>query len=413
MATGVLAARLFGPEGRGELAVIQTWPAILTVVAMLGMPEAIVFVSRGSPGRAGKSITSSVLLAFVASLVVGTAGFLAMPWLLGAQQSHVISATRAYLLILPVTALGWLPFHAFRAIGRYGIWNLFRLLPAGAWLAVLVWASLMKIENPIQVAMTYLGIFTLAGVPIWFELRRYIKIAPPRANEQADLWRFGIPTMTGSLPQMASQRMDQIAITAMLPPGALGIYAVALAWGASVNLLLQGFGTMFFPKVAATDPADASVLFGRGVRVAVAVATVGGAMLMTITPGSISFLFGPKFRSAIPLALVLIGATSVTMLNGVFLEGIKGLGHPKAVLRAELVRLFFGAAALAVLLPTFGLMGAALAGLAGSLVAGSVIVRLAGRYSGLGTMDLIIPRRADLFEVIGRLKRVLGRARAF
>src|SRR5713101_4590346 len=43
--TGMLAARLLGPQGRGELAAIQTWPSFIATLAMLGLPEALVYYS--------------------------------------------------------------------------------------------------------------------------------------------------------------------------------------------------------------------------------------------------------------------------------------------------------------------------------------------------------------------------------
>lgn len=45
MVSGILAARLLGPHGRGQLAAIQTWPSSIATLAMLGMPEAVVYYS--------------------------------------------------------------------------------------------------------------------------------------------------------------------------------------------------------------------------------------------------------------------------------------------------------------------------------------------------------------------------------
>ena len=38
-ATGPLAARLLGPDGRGALAAIQLWPGAIATFAMLGLPD--------------------------------------------------------------------------------------------------------------------------------------------------------------------------------------------------------------------------------------------------------------------------------------------------------------------------------------------------------------------------------------
>src|SRR5262245_30271561 len=43
LATGPLAARMLGPEGRGELAAIQTWPSVIATLAMLGLGDATIY----------------------------------------------------------------------------------------------------------------------------------------------------------------------------------------------------------------------------------------------------------------------------------------------------------------------------------------------------------------------------------
>src|SRR6202030_2462068 len=63
MVSGILAARLLGPHGRGELAAIQTWPSFIASLAMLGMPEAVVYYSARAPSTAGRYLGSAVMVA--------------------------------------------------------------------------------------------------------------------------------------------------------------------------------------------------------------------------------------------------------------------------------------------------------------------------------------------------------------
>ena len=53
MLTGALAARLLGPDGRGQLAAIQMWPNFLAAIANLGLPEALVYFSARSTPAPG------------------------------------------------------------------------------------------------------------------------------------------------------------------------------------------------------------------------------------------------------------------------------------------------------------------------------------------------------------------------
>src|ERR1019366_4064119 len=94
VATGVLAARLLGPSGEGELTAIQTWPLLLGTLAMLGLDSALVYFISRQPER-GKQLTSTaVLIGLLSALAVGAAAWFALPVLLSAQQPQVVSAAR-------------------------------------------------------------------------------------------------------------------------------------------------------------------------------------------------------------------------------------------------------------------------------------------------------------------------------
>src|SRR5438445_2570930 len=86
-ATGILAARLLGPHGEGVLVAIQTWPTFLGTVAMLGLPEALVYFSARKTGQAGQYLGSALVTALLASLLIMALGWVIMPWVLAAQSN--------------------------------------------------------------------------------------------------------------------------------------------------------------------------------------------------------------------------------------------------------------------------------------------------------------------------------------
>ena len=85
--TGVVAARLLGPKGRGELAAIQAWPSALAALALLGTSEAVLYFCARAPLRRAQYLGAALLIGTIGALVFSLAGFFAMPRLL-ASQSH-------------------------------------------------------------------------------------------------------------------------------------------------------------------------------------------------------------------------------------------------------------------------------------------------------------------------------------
>ena len=78
-ASGTLAARLLGPTGRGELAAIQTWAGFLATVATLGLTEAVVLFCAREPNRAGRYISSAVVLGLIGCAPMLLLSYLLMP----------------------------------------------------------------------------------------------------------------------------------------------------------------------------------------------------------------------------------------------------------------------------------------------------------------------------------------------
>ena len=142
LATGVFAARLLGPVGRGELAAIQTWPTFIATLSTLGLGEAIVYYAAQEPEQGGRFIGSALVLALVAAPPFMAVSYFLMPYLLAAQSPGVVFASRCYLLLIPVYVALSMPVQGIRAKKKFGIWNVLRALSPLCWLLVLgiAWA---------------------------------------------------------------------------------------------------------------------------------------------------------------------------------------------------------------------------------------------------------------------------------
>jgi len=112
--TGVMAARLLSPLGRGELAAIQTWPVLFGFLAMLGLSDALTYYSACAPERTGTYVGSGMALVLISCGPFMLAAYISMPVLLSAQTALVVAAAREYLLVVPFIALFGLLFNALR-----------------------------------------------------------------------------------------------------------------------------------------------------------------------------------------------------------------------------------------------------------------------------------------------------------
>lgn len=398
MVTGILAARLLGPEGRGELAAIQMWPSLIATLAMLGLPDSLVYYSARQPARAGSQLGTAMILALLASLPFLAAGYVAIPYLLSAQSPETTAAARWYLLLVPIFALVGMPHHPLRGRNDFVAWNALRVAPNVGWLLVLVTAWIIGMAQSSSLAVAYLGVLVLLIFPVMFVVTQRIP-GPywPERKLSGPLLRYGLPSMLSSVPQMLNVRLDQLMLAALLPTKTLGIYVVAVAWSSVVHPAMNALGSVLFPRVAnEPTPLRQHQMFAQGARLGVFLGSAMGIVLLALTPYAVPLLFGSAFVDAKGPAMILVVAAIASALNSIMEEGLRGMGHPQLVLRAEFMGLAVTVVALTILLARFDVYGAAGASLLGATSVTVVLAYYSRRVTESPLTEILLPRLGDI-----------------
>jgi O-antigen/teichoic acid export membrane protein len=411
LVTGSLAARLLGPQGRGELAAIQTWAAFVALLASLGLPDAVVYFTGRTPTKSATYLTSAVAAMLLSAVPFALAGYLLMPILLKAQSATVIATAQWYLVafVFLMATVGML-LHPLRGRNDFVVWNLLRILAIATWLVVLIVVWLTDKATPTAVAAGYLVSLVVVGSITLYVLKR--RVPGPYALK-LDLWppmlRYGLPSALSALPQMLNLRLDQMLMAAFLPASLLGYYAVAVAWSAAVSPMMQGIGAVLFPRVAIQGSTAEQVdTLGRGTRLGVLVAVVLSVLLLLVTPLGLRLIFGRAYVPAIPAALILVFAGGISGVNLILEEGLRGLGHTKVVLWGESIGLVATAIGLALLLRPLLINGAAIASLIGYGVTSIALVFWLHRLTGLRSSYFVRPGAEDVRIVWQRVRRTVN-----
>jgi O-antigen/teichoic acid export membrane protein len=406
LVSGIWAARLLGPNGRGELAAIQTIPSVVANLAMLGMPEAIVYFSARQPSEAGRYLASALIVALISSLPALVAGYLLVPLFLHAQRPEIVSTARWYLVsIVPLYALVGMLAHPFRGRKDFAVWNVTRFLPSLAWIAVLAIAWVYNRGFPGFLAAGHLVALAVVFIPLAALVLRHIP-GPftPDLSKSRSMVRYGLPCMMTGMPQMLNLRLDQMLMAALLPPRELGLYAVAVAWSGGGTPLLSALGAVTTPTVAsATDREQQARRLAFTARATAVLALILSLAIVAATPVAIVVLFGEKFRGSVAPALILVPANAVLGINQVIQEGLRGMGHPFAALQAELAGLLVTVIALAATLRPLGGVGAAISSLIGYSTVGAVLLLNARRHANTPVSQMLSPQLGEIKVVFNRL----------
>jgi enterobacterial common antigen flippase len=395
--TGALAARLLGPQGRGELAAIQNWPVFLSTLAGLGLADALVFFCSRSPERASRYIVTAVTTSLAVALPVVLIGYVALSPLLAAQSPGVLQAARFYLLIIPLVALGGLPAEALRGL-EIRTWNLLRPVPTLLWLGTLLAAVFLDLRRPEPIAETYVLVTIGYVVLVWYVVHRRVH-GRYRALRPAvtPMLRFGVPSMLGSIPQGLNLRLDQLLMVSLVPSTQLGLYAAAFAWSNVLNPVLMGISLTLFPRVAQIQsPAQQATMMAQLVRIGVLLALLSGAVAWLVTPFAVRLLFGARFLPSVSAARVLVVAAVVLAVVRLLEDGLRGLGQTWAITWSEGLGLVVTAILLWAWLRPFGMLGAAYASVLSYSVVLVCLITFTVRATRMPALSFLLPGRSDI-----------------
>ena len=199
-------------------------------------------------------LPSAVLVFLPVSMLLVAAGYVLLPLLLDQHRPEVLVGARIYLFFVPVHGMVALSSGVLLGVAAFRSWNLFRSLPPLAWLATLGTFAAVGVQGAAQVSTTYLvAISLLIPVSMWLALRLTPRASAAPSGELArDLLRFGAPAAPASVPLLLNLRLDQVAMSALVPASQLGLYAAAVSWSGALTPVLAATAPIILPFLART-----------------------------------------------------------------------------------------------------------------------------------------------------------------
>lgn len=367
--SGVLAARLLGPEGRGELAVIIFLPMLLVPLGELELPRSVAYEVSRVEEIPRSVIATSFWLAVGLGVLQALLLAVLLPLYLPADKWHLLGASRWFMLYLPAAYIMAALIGSDQGRGRFGRFSAMLSLPGAVYVAAILaaWAS-GHVTPPVFAAGVLAGMLVAAAVraqmdwdaishatPDWTTAKRLLKRG----------WSFYIPAVAS----FALARADMFILVRVAPTAAIGLYAVAQAIAFGQIGVVNPFVQVGFSAVAGeTEPSKALQTLARHFRLA-QLATIGvGLLAAAATPWLIRLMFGVQFAGAIPATYLLIGATVLWGMEQVLEQGLRAADHPRPGIVSNLLGL--------ALLASVGIPAClhyGIAGLAGAAMAAQLL----------------------------------------
>ncbi len=400
LASGMAAARLLQPDGRGELQAAMLGATLLAYLFIFGLQDAVMYRASAarSQGEHRRIFASALVLGLALAATAMLTGIgLVIPLFYGDYRADVVLMAQIFLLIVPLHILGMAFQEQLRGQGRMGAWNLQRILLALAYPALILGAWLLGRADVVGIGVAYiLSHLPVVLLPLILLLRSgSVGLAPAR-DTVAGLFSYGARMHSSAVIAMGNFWLAQVLIAAWMPPAALGLFVVASALAQAVGTVAGSVAMVAWPRAcAAPDPATRAQVLGQYLRLTLALVLLGGVFVWFLLPLAVRLLFGASFAEAAPIAqLLLLGVIPLT-IKDFLMMAFKAFDRGLSLAKGEALTLAANILLLVLLVRSDGLTGAALAYVAVRWMSVGYYAYLVRRDLRLSLRQLFMPSRDD------------------
>jgi len=387
---GLLAARLLGPAGRGELALV----VFVATAASTAVSAGIQFwAARETARTGGVSLASWIVRVHlvVLTVVCGGVGLLltagaaisgwsaVLVWLgVGIAVSNTFQAV---LIALPT---------GVRAMGVFAAVVMVAGIVYAGTNAVLL--AVGNVSLPLVLAGMIAGnLLSLVVILVW--LRHAPRGTGPVEHGRTAYGRalrFGLPAGLGELLLFAMLRIDVVVVALFLPLRDVGYYAVATSLAEMLWVIPDSVAIVVLPTTSSAPEESRTT---RLLDLSVIVTLLAGAILSIVSGPLTRGLFGVSFASAAHAVPVLALASVAGAVWKIVGAEVVALGHTRPRLTSAVAGLVTMVVVDLFAVPAFGIVGAALGSAVAYAVAGAVVTRCWSTATGRPVAELLGLRR--------------------
>jgi O-antigen/teichoic acid export membrane protein len=405
MLTGIITARLLGPEGRGEYAAVSLWPPLLGMLATAGLGSAVIFRLRRYPEARGPVAGAALVLGVGYALVMIAVGALLLPWFMTRYSANTVLFAQACLITVAFNAVQIVMKQTFAGLGQYWYCNLTHLLPQTFHLLLLLGVMAVTVMTP---RYAVLALFASSALAVLAMLSRFVRSARPRvAGALGELRALSSYSMRAAPTGLVSALLlfsDRLVLIPLLPPRELGFYAVAFSFSRVIQFVQPALQSIFLSHMSAQDAAVARRIHDEACRVLIAALVLGCGVLWIAGQWLLAFAYGPEFVAANAIFRILVLEASLSVLSQVTVQLFLSRDRPGLVSGIQGVMLLISFALLLTLVPIYGALGAAVAlALAGALR--WIVMLFAVRRVLGGPLPRLWLNATDLRALFTRLRR--------
>ncbi|MDQ6780752.1 MAG: oligosaccharide flippase family protein [Candidatus Eremiobacteraeota bacterium] len=390
--TGIFLAKTVGPYGKGVFSGVQVLQAGICS-ATSGAGAAITYLLTN------QRVSVQALVRPLAALLLGATS---IAWLFlagwGLFNGFNVTLLTAGAVIPASIIISWRAYF-YMGAGRIRTLN-YQALATAIAVLLAVAVAIVALHAGVGGALVAWAtcLYAAAAVVIGDVLRTSDwRQERWSAEHLRSLLRFGSRSGLSGLLGFLNYRIDSVVLIAYLGAAGFGVYSVAVSAAELLFMIPRAISMAASKEIGERDLVMSGELTAKSVRLATA-STCGLALIIgLVAPTFIYHVYGPKFYpAALPLRVLLLGVVAFAA-GGIFSSffGYQ-FGRPAVLLYVMAATIVLQMLLAIVLVPRYGLLGAATASTVTYVLVGTMQALYFCKLTHLPVTSLWLLRKTDL-----------------
>lgn len=380
--SSIIAARILGVSGSGEVAYVIWLMSVGSVVIDLGLSAIVARYVPEMHGRGQHRQADQLAGTLVLILLITAVGACALAFLFLQFGIVPIGALRAAfgefsLITLLAVYISVQVLGAFTLFYLRGLQDFGRLARVCGLSLILQLICVALGSYWFGVAGAVAGYIAGQVAPALLALTLVRHAAPIDASLRSRIWRYGAYSWAANIANaFVWARIEIFFLQRFWDSHSVGLFAAALTL---TNLATQGpmlLTTAFLPllseRYGANDTAGMRKILAAGTRLLAALVFPACFGVAAVMPVLLPLLYGPDFTPAILPAMVLVCVSGIAATSVIATNLVNALERSDFIFANSFAGALFAVALGFALVPQFGLMGATTA--RASIQAGMIVI---------------------------------------
>jgi O-antigen/teichoic acid export membrane protein len=411
LAAGVIVARTLGPAGKGEYALILFISSMTVSLGTLNIGDsAIYFFNRRKIPFGSILLTNGAFIigasVFFDLILLGLWKARALPW----RELDAPGAMAFVCILVPLVFFQSHLLDLSRCIRRFDIYNGLLLAQPILYLVLVLTLVVyygMGVKGAILATIGTYMLLVAWGAAGFFRRGRAEGLRFDGAFLR-DSIAYGLKGHVGNMFHKLNLRLDLLFISPLWGTAMLGQYSVAVVISELLWYVPDAIGIVTQPRLAAGEEGEGARLTASSLRIT-GLLTLGlaAAAALVARPG-VRLIYGAAFSPAVIPVYFLLPGVFCLGFSKILSKYFSGIGRPEINTATCFIGLIATVGLCIALIPSYGIVGAALASSIAYFVRMIFDLLIFLRISKMGFGGLISFKSGEISSLCGMLRKGTG-----